>query len=233
MASFFFGSYHRFVFLRCMESKQKLSFECQVTMNSLIHCNQKTWWCDACQKHIHDFRHTSREDFNQVIRESQDEVCGIYNSDSNGNIFFLQKTTPIPFLKAVALAILLCFSTDLFSIPPSQEEQLKAVRNEWLHKDKQDDSVTVTIRLKLNRERLKNTIVKVKVNDNQNAQEVETDQRGKLHLRFAKTDVVKSIEIQIHDAQRPIVFATEEALEKLCTKPILIDVQYGNRRGKF
>jgi hypothetical protein len=216
-----------------MESKQKLSFECQVTMNSLIHCNQKTWWCDACQKHIYDFRLASHEDYTQVLEERKDEVCGIYNSDSNGNIFFLKKTTPIPFLKAVALAILLCFSTDLFSIPPTQEEQLKAVRNEWLHKDKQDDSVTVTVRLKLNRERLKNAVVKVNINDNPNVQEMTTDNRGNLYLRFAKTDEVKSIEIRVHDSQKPIRFTTKETLENLSRNPILVDLNLGNRRGKF
>ncbi|WP_448700284.1 energy transducer TonB [Mucilaginibacter sp. AW1-3] len=57
----------------------KLSFKCPKQLNELQPCNGD-WYCDGCQKIVHDFRGMSEGQILDVFAKSDHQVCGMFEA---------------------------------------------------------------------------------------------------------------------------------------------------------
>lgn len=60
--------------------KIQLSFKCPKALNELQPC-QSNWYCDGCQKMVHDFRGMEEQQILEVFKQSGHKLCGIYDAD--------------------------------------------------------------------------------------------------------------------------------------------------------
>ncbi len=65
-----------------METLQniKLSFKCPKQLNELQPCNGD-WYCDGCQKIVHDFRGMTEGQVMDAFAKSNSQVCGLFEAD--------------------------------------------------------------------------------------------------------------------------------------------------------
>ncbi|QJD95083.1 energy transducer TonB [Mucilaginibacter robiniae] len=58
----------------------QLSFKCPKAFDKLIPC-QDGWYCEGCQKLVQDFRGTSESELRQIVAQSPQRICGLFETD--------------------------------------------------------------------------------------------------------------------------------------------------------
>jgi len=96
----------------------KLSFKCPKQLNELQACNGD-WYCDGCQKIVHDFRGMSEEQILASLVKNDYEMCGVYEA---GRIEIVSQKRWIKWIPAAILTfgmsiIQSCTNNSFFPIP--------------------------------------------------------------------------------------------------------------------
>lgn len=216
-----------------MTNQPKLKYACPMQINEFEKMGDNQYWCKSCEEHVHDFRNISFEAHQKFKEKSAREICGIYNTDENGRIFFFQNAEHISLFKVAAFAILICFNSALFSMSPMQHHRLEELNGVWMNVHHSDDSVTVKVRIKVNKQRLRNKSLLVKINDAKDFQTMATDEDGHLMLLLSKTDQLKNVIINLDEKHAPIEFSLDGDAGEISKKLVRIDLEYPNARGRF
>lgn len=92
-----------------------LSFKCPKVLNELQPCNGG-WYCNGCQKLVHDFRGKTEQEIQQAFAESNYKLCGMFEADR------IQIATPLPKWRRWATAAMIAMGfTGLYHAGFAQE----------------------------------------------------------------------------------------------------------------
>ena len=92
--------------------------------------NEQGRYCESCQKKVFDFTRSTLDEFKTVRAKEGAGVCGNFNTDEEGRIYFRKKSYLFPSMRIFLCSFLLCFHSHLFAASSPIHSSLEKVRSE-------------------------------------------------------------------------------------------------------
>lgn len=185
---------------------------------------EKGRFCDACQKKVHDFTSSGKNELIDAYHSNGGNLCGRVSSTllTNEFVAYQQRNYYLQYLKTFCLATIISFGASLFTVKSAVASNLNKLKNEYL--TIQDSSSVVqlkgVIRDKENKELLPFCNVKVMIGDSV-ITGTSTDMDGTFSLKIdSKRFPVFDLKVQyvgyknlliknIHPEKKELVFELE------------------------
>ncbi len=103
----------------------EFSFQCPESVEDMEKSGDK-FKCISCKRKIHDFTKDSNEEFQQKVKDSTEEICGVFRKDQVKN----PRTSKMTALFRLAFAMVFVFGMNLNSF--AQDSLITAVSNDTI-----------------------------------------------------------------------------------------------------
>lgn len=227
---FLWNSTYFYVILQKLKMYLRIENPCHENWTQMTPL-EKGRFCDACQKKVHDFTSSSKQELIDLYRLNDGHLCGRVKSSFLTEQFVAhqQRKSYLQYLKTFCLAAIISFGASLFTVKSALASNLNKLKKEYLTIQDSINLVEIkgVIRDKENKELLPFCNVRIMIGDSVIAG-TSTDMDGKFSLKIdSKKNPVFDLKVQyvgyknlliknIHPEKKELVFELEaEAAELL------------------
>lgn len=188
-----------------------VSQPCSVRWSSMTSDHSHHKFCGSCEKTVFDFTKSTQEEFDLVRQKEGPHLCGRFNADENGNIYFPNKRPKQRWQKVFLLALLLNFHQTMFSnVNMDYLQELKS--RLWGINQTAGEKVTLYGVLKNSHGRLGNASVQITVSETISFT-TTTDSQGRFTFELPPNMYVDTLVIKINNGYTKNFVLNETALE--------------------
>lgn len=150
-------------------------------------------FCHSCQKTVFDFTNSTFEEFQQKREEQGEHVCGKFNTDEIGRIYFKRKEPRSYGYKIFLCAFVMCFNSWIFAADAPIHNVIEEIKSEMLVAA--TSGKDVYIKVIKNHKPLRNSRVELTINGK--AYLAETDNRGRCIVNLPADLYIEEIKFDV------------------------------------